>query len=159
LQWIAMHSPPRLLLHPRFSRSAVALIVATHAMTAALLMWLPLSIGLRLAGSAVIACGCAIALRNVVGRASPASLQVDIDRRIHVTTRDGRVREGEVLGDSYVGSRLTTIVWRPDGAWLARTILVLADTLPTDDFRQLRIVLRYGRVPVATAGNSEADAG
>ena len=155
-----MNSPPRLLLHPRFSRRAVTLIVVTHAMTIALLMWLPLSISLRLAGSAAIAAGCAIALRHVVGRASPASLQVDIDRRIRITTRSGREREGEVLGDSYVGSRLTTIVWRPDGAWLARTILILSDTLPTDNFRKLRIVLRYGRTPVATVvGNSEADAG
>ena len=154
-----MNSPARLLLHPRFSRRAVTLIVVTHAMTAALLMWLPLSINLRLAGSAVIACGCGVALRNVVGRASPASLQVGIDRRIRVTTRDGREREGEALGDSYVGSRLTTIVWRPDGAWVARTVLILSDTLPTDNFRQLRIVLRYGRAPVATVGSSEADAG
>lgn len=154
-----MNLPPRLLLHPRLSRRAVALIVATHAMTAALLMWLPLSLGLRLAGSVAIASGCAVALRNIVGRASPASLQVGIDRRIRVITRNGREREGEVLADSYVGSRLTTIVWRPEGAWVARTILILADTLPADDFRQLRIVLRYGWAPAPVAGSSDADAG
>ena len=137
---------------------AVALIVATHAMTGALLMWLPGPLVARICGVAVVAMACAVALRNVVGRASPAAISVDLERRISVTTRNGRQREGLVLADSYVGSRLTTIVWRSDGAWIARTILILTDTLAPDEFRQLRIVLRYGRALVP-ADNSDAEAG
>jgi hypothetical protein len=154
-----MNQPPRLHLHPRVSRRAVALIVATHAMTAALLMWLPGTLVVRVAGVAGVGIACAVALRNVVGRASPASISVDIERRISVTARNGCEREGEVLADSYVGSRLTTIVWRPDNAWIARTILILSDTLPVDQFRQLRIVLRYARAPIPVVDNSDADAG
>ena len=156
---VAMNRPPRLHLQPRFSRRAVALIVATHAMTAALLMWLPGSLVVRVAGVAFVAIACGAALRNVVGRASPASIRVDIERRISVTARNGREREGDVLADSYVGARLTTIVWRPDGAWIVRTILILTDTLAVDEFRQLRIVMRYGRAPVPAVDNSDTDAG
>jgi toxin CptA len=153
-----MNRPTRLLLHIRSSRYVVALIVVTHALTAGLLLGLPVSLNLRLIGSAVVAGACAVALRRVVGRASPASLQIGLDRRIRITTRDGRQREGEVLADSYVGSRLTTIVWRPSGAWIARTVLILADTLPAEDFRQLRVILRYSRAPAPIAGSSDVDA-
>src|SRR5438309_1975484 len=113
----------------------------------------------RHAGSAVIASACVVALRNTVGRASPVTLQIGLDRRIRVTTRNGRDREGEVLADSYVGSRLTTIVWRPDGAWVGRTILILPDALPADYFRQLRVVLRYGRVSAPVASSRGVDGG
>jgi hypothetical protein len=40
---------------------------------------------------------------------------------------------------------LTSIVWRPDGARWSRSILVLPDMLPPDDFRRLRVMLRYAR--------------
>jgi len=153
-----MNPPTRLLLHIRSSRYVVALIVVTHALTAGLLFWLPLSLGLRFVGPAVVASACAVALRRVAGRASLASLQIGLDRRILITTRGGQQREGEVLADSYVGSRVTTIVWRPDGARIARTVLILADTLPADDFRQLRVVLRYSRSPAPVAGSSDVDA-
>jgi hypothetical protein len=45
----------------------------------------------------------------------PALLHVGIDRRVAVTDRTGRSREGAILDASYVGSSLTTLVWRADG--------------------------------------------
>jgi hypothetical protein len=87
----------------------------------------------------------------------PALLHVGIDRRITVTGRNGRSRAGVILDDSYVGAWLTTIVWRWDGMpWWhpARAIVVLPDTLPRDEFRRLRVVLRYGQ-PVAGETSSE----
>jgi hypothetical protein len=56
---------------------------------------------------------------------------------------------------------VTTIVWRPDRAawWVpASSILLLPDMLPADDFRRLRVVLRYGR-PVVGEATSDAEAG
>jgi hypothetical protein len=44
-----------------------------------------------------------------------------------------------------VGAWITTIVWRPDNWRLSRTILVLPDMLPDEDFRRLRVMLRYAR--------------
>ncbi len=116
---------------------------------------------------AMLACLVAIGLalyrahRQLIGRGVPAIVHVGIDRTITVTDRQGRSRDGFVLADSYVGSLLSTIVWRARGApwWRpADVILVLPDTLPPDDFRRLRIYLRYGRVPVVAATNG-VDAG
>ena len=65
--------------------------------------------------------------------------------------RDGRSRDGSIQDDSYVGEHLTTIVWRPDDApryERARTILILPDMLSPEDFRRLRVLMRYGRAVV-----------
>ncbi len=60
-------------------------------------------------------------------------------------TVDGRLVAGHVRGSSRVGALVTTIVWRPDGAWRSRAILLVPDALPEDDFRRLRVLLRYAR--------------
>jgi hypothetical protein len=154
-----MKSPPSLHLEPRRSFRALALPAAMHAATAMLLLALPLPFGLRIAGPAVVAVAGALAVWRSAGRNAPASLHVGFNGRIAVTRRDGRVEEGAVLADSYVGRRLTTIVWRPEGAYRARSLLILADTFPVDDFRRLRVVLRYGRALDAASGTSGVDAG
>jgi len=58
---------------------------------------------------------------------------------------DGRLAAGHVCAATYVGAWLTTIVWRPDGRRRSRTILVLPDMLAAEDFRRLRVMLRYAR--------------
>jgi hypothetical protein len=70
------------------------------------------------------------------------------DLTLTVVYGDGTACAGRVHPDSYVGARLSTIVWRPYGRWRSRAILLLADMLPPDDFRRLRVLLRYGRSDV-----------
>jgi len=115
-----------------------------HAATAVLLLALPLPPEVRAAGGLGIALAGAAALRSIAGPARAARLALGLDRRLAVTRRDGRVRTGEVLGSSCVGARLTTIVWRPDGARFARALIVVPDAMPAEAFRRLRVVLRYG---------------
>jgi hypothetical protein len=148
---VPMKLSPRLRLEPRPSRLGCAAVVTGCALAAILVIVLPLD------AWAVAVAWLAIVLVIVRGlhrcgeRGAPALLHVGLDRRITVSARDGRSRDGAILDDSYVGAWLTTIVWRPDGAaWYAptRSILILPDTLPADEFRRLRVVLRYGRSAV-----------
>ncbi len=157
----AMKPAPRLRLEPRPSRIGCAFVAATCAMTAVLIGWLPLPIAAVVPASAVVLAVLFSGLWRCTGRGVPALLHVGIDRRITVTGRDGRSRAGTILDDSCVGPWLTTIVWRADGTpwWRpARAIVVLPDTLPEDEFRRLRVVLRYGR-PVAAGETSGEEAG
>lgn len=156
---VAMKPPPTLHVVPGRSRRAVVLVLVSHSATAALLLSLPLPVLVRSAGVLAIVVAAMLELRELAGRNAPASLSVGIDGRLQVTLGDGRVEEGEVLADSYVGRRLTTIVWRARGARRARTFLVLADTFPADDFRRLRVALRYGRTVAVVPGTSGVDAG
>jgi len=156
-----MKSSPRLRLEPRPSRIGCTFVAATCAMTVALIGFLPLPVAAAVPAAAMVLGVLLCGLWRCTGRGVPALLHVGIDRRITVTGCDGRSRAGVILDDSYVGAWLTTIVWRADGTpwWRpARAIVVLPDTLPEDEFRQLRVVLRYGR-PDAVGTTSGREAG
>ena len=78
-----------------------------------------------------------------------AALTLAHDRMVIVCRGDGTLVAGHVRSATYVGALFTSIVWRPDGAWWSRAVLVLPDMLPPEDFRRLRVLLRYSRSEVA----------
>lgn len=88
-----------------------------------------------------------VALR--AGARAVRSFELRGDLTVVVITGDGTACAGRVHRDSYVGARLTTIVWRPYGRWRLRTIVLLPDMLSADGFRRLRVLLRYGRNDIA----------
>ena len=156
-----MKSTPRLRLEPRPSRIGVAAMVAGAAAVLVLVAFLPLDPWLRTAAGLATLVAMVRGVRICAGRGVPALLHIGLDRRLSVTTRDGRSRDGSILDASYVGAHVTTVVWRPDAApWHvpARAILILPDSLPRDEFRRLRVVLRYGR-PAIDKVASGVDAG
>jgi hypothetical protein len=157
----AMNSPPRLRLELRPSRIAGAAIVIGTVATAALMLVLPLDPWWTAATLLAIGGVAARALGSCIGRGAPRLLIVSGDRRLAVIARDGRSCDGSILDDSYVGASITTIVWRPDPApWYtpARAIVVLRDSLAADDFRRLRVLLRYGQPAVDNVASGR-DAG
>ena len=87
-----------------------------------------------------------VALRR--GPRAVRRLELRGDLTLVVVTGNGTAYAGRVHRDSYVGARLSTIVWQPYGRWRRRAILLLPDMLPADDFRRLRVLLRYGRSDV-----------
>jgi hypothetical protein len=110
--------------------------VATLAVVSAT----PMEFGWRIALVVTIAAetlwaGCAV-LRT-------AGLKLDRAGRIEVTTRDGRTFTGQVRDGSFVAPWFTTVRWQPDGSRFSRTIAVLPDMLPGQDFRNLRVLLRW----------------
>src|SRR5690349_8615943 len=110
-----MHQPAPINVQFGRSRCAVALVIALHASTAALVVGLPIALDIRVGGVLAVAALCVLALERLIGSASAVRIRVCIDRRITVATRGGREYEGAILGGGYVGARLTTIVWRPSG--------------------------------------------
>lgn len=89
---------------------------------------------------------CVLALRR--GPRAVRAFELRGDLTLVVVTGNGVACAGRVHRDSYVGARLSTIVWRPFGRRRARAILLLPDMLPANDFRRLRVLLRYGRSDV-----------
>jgi hypothetical protein len=73
------------------------------------------------------------------------------DAVIVARRRDGKLIAGHVRSPTFVHPSFTSIVWRPDGARWSQAIPLLPDMLGLDDFRRLRVLLRYGRTEV-TAG-------
>ena len=88
-----------------------------------------------------------VALRR--GRFAITELRLAPDLVLVVHMGDGRLVAGHVRSATYVGAWMTTIVWRADGAYWSRAVLVLPDMLAAEDFRRLRVMLRYARNAVA----------
>ena len=101
------------------------------------------------AGVCAIVLACAwVAFERLAVRATPdavVQLRLAPNLLIVVTRGDGRLVGGHVRSSTCVSAAIMSIVWRPDGARWSRAILVVPDMLPDDDFRRLRVMLRYAR--------------
>jgi len=129
------------------SRIAAGLLAAATIATAAMLALLPAEPWLRAAGVVVAgACGLhALRITAAVGaNGSIASIELAADRRIVITDRFGRQTAAIVRPESYAGALLTTVVLRPDGARRSRALAIWPDTMPADELRRLRVLLRHG---------------
>jgi hypothetical protein len=135
----------RVTLQP--SRIAAGLLASATIATAAMLALLPGEPWLRAAGVLVVgACGIrALRRATPIGKHdSIAAIELDAERRAIIADRSGQRIEAIVLPESYVGAMLTTLVLRPDGARRSRALAIWPDTMPADEFRRLRVLLRHG---------------
>ncbi len=159
-----MPTTARLHLELRPSRRLRSSLVGSFAATAACAACLPLPWAIRLVLILTVLLVALRAVHRTLGRGLPALVHLGADRRLTVTGQDGRSTSGVVRTESYVGPRLTIVVWRADarpGRWCRKsaTLLVLPDMLPPEEFRQLRVLLRYGRAQAAARATSGATAG
>jgi hypothetical protein len=120
----------------RRSRMAEGLVAAGAAATLALAWATPLALELKLAAIGWVGAAALHALRRL---RSVARLSVERSGEVRVEGVRGELRDG-----SFVAPWLTIVRWRPRGAWLDRTLLLVPGMLDADDFRRLRVVLRLG---------------
>lgn len=142
--------PVRVSLAPSLVASAlIGLLALATCIVVATLQLEPLVMALAFAGVAAWAADriCVVGLRR--GPRAVCAFELRGDLTVVVINGDGRARAGRVHRDSYVGPRLSTIVWRPFGRRRKRSIVVLPDMLPANDFRRLRVLMRYARSDVA----------
>ncbi|HMA31387.1 MAG TPA: hypothetical protein VKT00_06190 [Casimicrobiaceae bacterium] len=147
-----MHAPVPVRIAPAASRSAFALICVLATCACAVVATLPYHEVLRGLATVALVVWAGDRIHVVAMRRGPRAVRlIELDGRLRVavTTGDGVSERGCVRPDSHVGARITTIVWKPGKARWPRAILLLPDMLPADDFRRLRILLRYGRSEVA----------
>ena len=147
MQW-----PPPVRVVLSSSYTALALIGSLALATCAVIASMPLQPAAVGLATIVVVVWAIDRIHVVAFRQGPRAVrmfEVRGDLTVVVVTGDGNARAGRVHRDSYVGARLSTLVWRPFGRWRSRAILLLPDMLPAQDFRRLRILLRYGRSDVA----------
>ena len=104
------------------------------------------SAALRVLAATWIACGGLEALHTVVlhrGSRGARAIHVTRSGEIEVLTGTGGLRLGARRDGSFVAPWLTIIRWRPHDAYFDRAILLLPDMLPADDFRRMRVMLRW----------------
>jgi len=117
------------------SRLARAFVGVAAGATMALALALPLAGEAR----ALIAAWAAVAALHALHRLRGARhIRVDQTGAIAMDGVEGKVRDG-----SFVAPWLVVVRWRPEGGWRDRSLLVAPDMLGADDFRRLRVLLRW----------------
>jgi toxin CptA len=128
------------------SRGAKSIITAMAAATLAVVLCTPMHpLAKAILVLAVAAHAVAARRRHarLVGPRAVRRLRVDLAGAARVTGADGVENTGRILDGSFVAPWLTIVRWLPDGARFSRTVLVLPDMVDADEFRRLRILLRW----------------
>lgn len=74
---------------------------------------------------------------------SIVAIEVGDGDKVAFQTRSGRWHAGRLLGTSFVSPGLTILNLSPDDARLIRSVVIVPDNVQSEDFRQLRIWLRW----------------
>lgn len=123
-------------------------ISAAHAAAACLLLAGDIPVSLKTAGTLALVASLAFYVWRIALLRSPQSIVAieigDSDRReIAFQTRNGLWHACSLLGTSFVSPGLTILNLSPQGARLMRSVVIVPDNVQFEDFRQLRIWLRW----------------
>ncbi|MCG6940167.1 MAG: hypothetical protein LJE69_02825 [Thiohalocapsa sp.] len=139
-------SLPPLRIAPRPSRRLLVFVILTHAVALAVLAPLPApGVALRAGLAAVILASLAYVIWAQVLRRAPWSVvAVDWNERgWQATFADGSTRPVRLAPSTFVGVGLVILHLRA-GRLFRPTLLLSADTVPADQLRRLRVLLRLG---------------
>ena len=83
--------------------------------------------------------------RDVLLKSGKSCLSISLEgMHAELHLRNGSVVAGNISGATLGTSVLTTIHVKPEGSWKGRAVQVFADSLPAEDFRKLRVLLKWG---------------
>jgi toxin CptA len=128
------------------SRLLAAMLILAHTAAIALVLMVELPQWLKVVAMVLLIAQCAVAVRRqafLTGADAATAIEITSDHRINVETRAAGWCEYEVLGSTYVTPYLTVLNLRQSGTRSARHVLLLPDSLNADDFRKLRVWLRW----------------
>jgi toxin CptA len=123
-----------------------------HVSATALLWPLTLPLVVKLAATAAMGLSLAIYLRHYALRNSPGSitsLALAADMTCTLETRRGQRLTCTLLGSSFVAPYLTVLELKPleTTRWWhrlhAHSVVILPDTVDSEEFRRLRVLLRW----------------
>ena len=122
------------------------LLSVAHTIAIGLVLALPLPIELKLVTTLVFCVSLVFYLKRNARLAAPNSiiaLEVKEDCTCAIETRSGKRLDCILLPTSYVSVSLTILNLKADGEMLARHVVILPDSLNPEDFRKLRVLLRW----------------
>lgn len=130
-------------LHP--SRIFLALLCCAFLLAITIVFTLPVVDGVRFAFAFLLLGALVYYVRRDVWMLLPSShvaLRLDVGR-IVIFTRDGSELPGQILPDSVVTPFLTILNIMPQGKTRRRSIVIFPDSLDSERFRELRVLLKW----------------
>jgi toxin CptA len=116
-----------------------------HCAVAASLWITPLAFEWKCAAVALIAVSLCLETRAAMrwGSGALIALRISRDGLLSVQSRRGEWLDCEVLGSTCVTALLTVVNLRAKGARRIRNVVILTDTMDAENFRRLRVWLRW----------------
>jgi toxin CptA len=143
----------RLTLHIKASPLlAMALLLAHGAAIACAVAFLP---GWWIPGAAAAAVAASFAFhlcRDALHLSGPAVIGLILKQgtECELALRNGKTFTGTIEGSTFVAPLLIVINVRPNGRGRARAVILMPDSAPEQDLRQVRVWLRHRARPDAT---------
>lgn len=134
----------RISLKP--SRYLAVTLVAAHAAAAALVVPLEVPLAVKAALElAIVLSGYYSTWRTAMLRSGRCIVSLELDRAglVNVRSRLGEWQEARLLGTTFVSPALTILNLKLTDRSVARHVIIMRDSLPAEDFRQLRVLLRW----------------
>lgn len=128
------------------SRRLAGLLVGMHGFSAAMMWLAPLPHWLAALLMPVFIGSAWHTLRRDglrTLRLSLVGLRLDADCRCEFQTRAGAWHEAALLGSSFVAPYLTVLNLKPAGRRFAQHLVILPDAVNVEDFRRLRVWLKW----------------
>ena len=121
-------------------------LVASHGVALAVLAPLALPLWARILPALLVLISLLYHVWHdawLLALSSNKTLLLDGDM-ILLVARNGDQVTARVLADSLVTPFITVLNLLPQGSYLARSVIILPDSLDAESFRQLRVRLRWG---------------
>ena len=133
----------------RPSRILAAVLAAAHGGAIAVIAIVDMPFWLQLIAIAALTINLVAALRRtalLLAPASVVSIEIGSDDTLSIQTRRGSRIDGcEVLASTYVAAFLAIINLRDAETRAIRHVVLLRDSIDGEDFRRLRVWLRWKR--------------
>lgn len=134
------------------SRHLMVLLCLAHAAAAAACLAADAPIGLKIIVVVLIGASGALSLYGPALLRSPTAiiaLEIIEGGALSFQTRNGEWHKGTLLASSFVAPYLTVLNVKSPGKALTRHIVIMADSIASDEFRRLRVLLRWRRADAA----------
>ncbi len=128
------------------SRRLAGLLGGMHVFAAAMCWLVPAPLWLAASAMPLVLGSALHALRRDGFRTLPDSLitlRIDGDCACEFQCRSGEWRGADLLGSSFVSPYLAVLNLKPADGRFAKHLVILPDAVNADDFRRLRVWLRW----------------
>ena len=122
-----------------------AILAVVHAGALSLVALLEITWAVKVAICLLLVIQCIVALRRALLRGSAAvvALEISADDVLSIETRSAGWSEQSVLASTFVAPLLTVMNLCNPATGARCSVVLLPDSLPADDFRRLRVWLRW----------------
>lgn len=144
--WILLVDLVMLKIKLRASWRLAAVLLIAHGAAIALIVVVSIPQWLGLVAATALILSCLVSVRRtglLLAPASTISIEISSDDVLTVQTRRGEWIECEVLASTYVASFLTVLNLREVERERIRHVVVLSDSIDAENFRNLRVWLRW----------------